>query len=77
MSSTGRIYKISIAPEKGMKKTNINVVELKEDFGIVGDGHAGSNRHVSLLAFESFGKVKNNIIDITNNFNHLLNKLFQ
>ncbi len=64
MSSTGRIYKISIAPEKGMKKTNINVVELKEDFGIVGDAHAGSNRQVSMLPFESFNKVKNSIIDI-------------
>lgn len=64
MNSSGRIYKISIAPQKGMKKTNTNAVELKEDFGIVGDAHAGSHRQVSLLPFESFTKVKNSIIDI-------------
>lgn len=64
MNSSGRIYKISIALEKGLKKTNINAVELKEDFGIVGDAHAGSPRQVSLLPFESFDKVKNSVIDI-------------
>lgn len=64
MNSQGRIYRISVASLKGLKKTNINTVELKEDFGIVGDAHAGSGRQVSLLPFESFDKVKNNFFEI-------------
>lgn len=64
MSSNGQIYKISIASQKGMKKTNIDSAELKEDFGIIGDAHAGSMRQVSLLPFESFDKVKNDIVEI-------------
>lgn len=64
MNSTGQVHKISIAPEKGMKKNNITTAEIKENFGIVGDAHAGSNRQVSLLPFESFEKVKNDLIEI-------------
>jgi MOSC domain-containing protein YiiM len=64
VNSSGQIYKISISSEKGTKKANIEFVELKEDFGIIGDAHAGSNRQVSLLPFESFDKVKNDILDI-------------
>ena len=64
MDTNGQIYKISIAPEKGMQKKNIDNAELQIDFGIVGDGHAGSGRQVSLLPFESFEKVKNDIVEI-------------
>ncbi len=64
MNSTGKIYKISIASQKGIKKTNIDKVVLKENFGIIGDGHAGSLRQVSMLPFESFDKVKNDIVEI-------------
>lgn len=64
MNSNGQIYKISIAPEKGMQKTNVDFVELQKNFGIVGDAHAGSGRQVSLLPFESFEKVKNEIVEI-------------
>lgn len=64
MNTNGQIYKISIAPEKGMQKKNIDDAELQVDFGIVGDGHAGSGRQVSLLPFESFEKVKNDIVEI-------------
>jgi MOSC domain-containing protein YiiM len=64
VNSNGQIYRISIAAEKKVKKKNVDQVELKRDFGIVGDGHAGSNRQVSLLPFESFDKVKNNIVEI-------------
>ena len=64
MSSTGQIYKISTSPEKGLKKVNIETVEIRDDFGIVGDAHAGSQRQISLLPFESFDKVKNDLVDI-------------
>ena len=44
---------VSTSKEKGEKKKNVPLVNLKEDFGILGDAHAGSNRQVSLLAAES------------------------
>lgn len=64
MNSNGKIFKISISSDRGMKKTNINSVEIKKDYGIIGDAHAGSNRQVSLLPFESFKKVVNELIEI-------------
>lgn len=47
-----------------MKKTNVNSVEIKKNYGIIGDAHAGSNRQISLLPFESFNKVINELIEI-------------
>ncbi len=64
MSSSGQIYKISTSSEKGLKKVNVESVEIKDDFGIVGDAHAGSQRQISLLPFESFEKLKNELIEI-------------
>lgn len=52
------IKAISISKEKGTKKTNIKQAELRKDFGIIGDAHAGSNRQVSLLAEESIKKMQ-------------------
>lgn len=53
------IKAISVSEEKGTKKDSVNKAILKEDFGIVGDAHAGSrNRQVSLLAEESIQKMK-------------------
>ncbi len=57
MSTAAKIYRISIAKRKGDKKTNIPEAELRDDFGIVGDCHAGSERQVSLLPLESFDKM--------------------
>ncbi|GAI45251.1 unnamed protein product [marine sediment metagenome] len=50
----GRINAISVSKEKGTQKVNVSKAELKTDFGIIGDAHAGSTyRQVSLLAVES------------------------
>ncbi|MEK6567949.1 MAG: MOSC domain-containing protein [Candidatus Omnitrophota bacterium] len=55
----GRIIAISVSEKKGIRKNNVDSAELKEDFGIVGDAHAGTkNRQVSLLAQESIEKMK-------------------
>lgn len=49
-----RIKAISISAAKGIPKTNVAEAELREDFGIVGDAHAGGGpRQVSLLAVEA------------------------
>ncbi|MBA7640962.1 hypothetical protein ES703_48634 [subsurface metagenome] len=50
----GRINAISVSKEKGTQKVNVSEAELKTDFGIIGDAHAGNwHRQVSLLAVES------------------------
>lgn len=55
----GRIKAVSISKEKGRKKKNVETILLKEDFGIVGDIHAGTGkRQVSLLSLESIEKMK-------------------
>ncbi|MDP3731835.1 MAG: MOSC domain-containing protein [Candidatus Omnitrophota bacterium] len=55
----GRIAAVSISRDKGTKKTNVPEIILKENFGIMGDAHAGTgNRQVSLLAEESIEKIK-------------------
>ncbi len=55
----GRIKAVSISKEKGRKKENVETILLKEDFGIVGDVHAGrGKRQVSLLSLESIEKMK-------------------
>lgn len=53
-----KIIAISISENKGTKKYNIDSAMLKEDFGIVTDAHAGSERQVSLLAEESIEKMR-------------------
>ena len=60
-----KIKAISVSKEKGVKKSNVKNAELKEDFGIVGDAHAGTEkRQVSLLAEESIEKMKAKGLDV-------------
>lgn len=58
MNSKGQIHKLSISTRKGDKKTNISRAVLREQYGLIGDVHAGSARQVSLLPFESFDKIR-------------------
>jgi molybdopterin adenylyltransferase len=54
----GRIKAISVSKEKGTRKANVPEAQLRADFGIVGDAHAGQQvRQVSLLAVESIEKM--------------------
>ena len=54
----GRIRAISISKERGVQKVNVPDAELKADFGLVGDAHAGPwHRQVSLLGIESIEKM--------------------
>ena len=55
----GIIVAVSVSKEKGTKKSNTDCIELKSDFGIIGDAHAGAGiRQVSLLAEESIDKIR-------------------
>lgn len=62
----GIVIAVSVSEKKGTKKRNVASVELKEDFGIVGDAHAGTkNREVSLLASESIKKMQDKGLKVT------------
>lgn len=51
---TGKIIALCISEHKGTKKHPVPFAELKEEYGIIGDAHAGRwHRQVSLLAQES------------------------
>lgn len=54
MSTTSKVFRVSVSEKKGTQKQNVESVTVKEDFGIVGDAHAGSKRQVSLLAWEAY-----------------------
>ncbi len=52
------ITSINISPKKGTFKQPVKEAELRVDFGIVGDAHAGNwHRQISLLAQESIDKM--------------------
>jgi MOSC domain-containing protein YiiM len=54
----GAIKAISVSKQKGTRKVNVPEAQLRADFGIVGDAHAGQPvRQVSLLALESIEKM--------------------
>lgn len=55
---TGRVIAINISKVKGVIKESIPSGFFEEDFGLVGDAHAGKwHRQVSLLAQESIDKM--------------------
>lgn len=59
------VVAICISVNKGERKTPVAQVELREDFGIVGDAHAGEwHRQVSLLAQESIEKMQRMGLDV-------------
>jgi MOSC domain-containing protein YiiM len=58
-TTKGRIKAISISKNRGTQKYNVPAAQLKVDFGIEGDAHAGDwHRQVSLLAEESLEKMR-------------------
>ena len=55
----GVVEAVCISEKKGMVKKEVPEILLKENWGIVGDAHAGDwHRQVSLLAGESIDAVK-------------------
>jgi len=58
-TTKGKIKAISISKDRGTRKDNVSVAELKVGFGIEGDAHAGNwHRQVSLLGQESIEKMR-------------------
>ena len=59
MESRGVVVAVCISRNKGERKTPVDSVELREEYGLVGDAHAGDwHRQVSLLAAESIEKMR-------------------
>ena len=65
-TTKGRINAISVSKQKGTPKTNVPEADLKTDYGIVSDAHAGNgHRQVSLLAVESLDKLREKGVKIS------------
>ena len=49
----GNVIAVCTSPAKGTQKTNVGSARFQEDWGIVGDAHAGKwHRQVSLLSWD-------------------------
>ncbi len=57
----GQIAAICISEKKGTVKKEVEQCLLKEDYGLYGDAHAGSERQVSLLSYEKTEEFRNRI----------------
>src|SRR5450759_3609985 len=61
-----RVEAVCISENKGERKKPVESVTLRENHGIVGDGHAGDwHRQISLLAEESIDKMRALGLDVT------------
>ena len=61
-----KVLAVCISENKGERKKPVESVELRENHGIVGDGHAGDwHRQVSLLAQESIDKMRAMGLDVS------------
>lgn len=56
----GKVVAVCVSEKKGTRKVNVGEGYLKENYGVIGDGHADSNSHrqVSLLDIESIHKMQ-------------------
>lgn len=64
-SGDGRIVAVSVSLKKGVKKTNILLGSLIENYGLENDAHAGDwHRQVSLLAIESISKIREKGLEV-------------
>ncbi|MCK4396113.1 MOSC domain-containing protein [candidate division WOR-3 bacterium] len=60
----GKIVAVCVSKERGTKKHDIGHATIQEEFGIIGDGHGGTTRQVSLLAIESIEKMRKMGVDV-------------
>ena len=58
----GIIRSVNISTQKGTQKFSVDAIEMKSDYGIIGDAHAGNwHRQISLLGVESVQKVQEKV----------------
>ena len=59
VNQEGQVVAVCTSKKKGVRKRDVGQAELRPDWGIVGDAHAGPwHRQVSLLAWESIEKMR-------------------
>lgn len=54
----GTVQAVNISDRKGERKHEVGAIVLREDYGVENDAHGGSERQVSLLAFERIEDMK-------------------
>lgn len=54
----GKVISVCISDKKGTVKKDVGECLLIKNFGLAGDAHAGSERQVSLLPYESFERFR-------------------
>lgn len=60
-----RVIAVCISEKKGTIKHEVPEIQVKKDYGIIGDAHAGNwHRQISLLGTESVEKVRKILSDI-------------
>lgn len=61
----GRVLAICLSEARGTQKTNIGKAEFRENYGLVGDAHAGNwHRQVSLLSYEKIKEFREKGADV-------------
>lgn len=56
---TAKILEVCVSDKKGVQKTPVEQIEMRPDWGIEGDAHAGNwHRQMSLLAQESVERLQ-------------------
>ena len=59
MNREGQVLAVCTSEKKGTRKQKVGQIELRPNWGIVGDAHAADwHRQVSLLAWESIEKMR-------------------
>ena len=58
MAAGAHIVAVCASQRKGTRKQPVGEGELRAEYGLVGDAHAGSGRQVSLLAQESIERMR-------------------
>ena len=59
MNHEGQVLAVCTSEKKGTRKQKVGQIELRPNWGIVGDAHAADwHRQVSLLAWESIEKMR-------------------
>lgn len=74
MNATGTVRSVNIAPKKGRSKQPVASINIRENWGVEGDAHAGmledtshkgwAHRQVSILAWESICKAREAGLDV-------------
>lgn len=61
-----KVLAVCISEKRGTKKTEVPFIDVKIDYGILGDAHAGNwHRQISLLAYESIEKMNKFGLDLS------------